>query len=339
MSPLDTSYLVIKGGGDPIDDDRPCEHCGYNLKGLRTVDLCPECGEPVSFLSSPTLMHPDRPGRVLRDTGRMLDAPRVYLRFVAAAFRLIAIGGLVMFASAVYMFFRPEIAPAALGLLGAVVWTIGAVGVCTPRRLGPVRHPIDTKKEWRIERAATVATQPLWMLSFACVLAMLIIDAPAGPLRVGAVAGALVGAIGVAALCVQLMNLSYWAGDTPLAFRLIRNAWCAGFAVFLSIPLALGSLGLYSLWDYPRQYPLLWIFIAFAGAVCLLILYTLVTLVSVWRLGGLVFGDMVTIDKVALRRQIRCIEDQTIPQTVSFDDDPEPPEGDKTLNPYELADE
>lgn len=31
-----------------IDDDRPCIHCGYNLRSLSTDGLCPECGSPVA---------------------------------------------------------------------------------------------------------------------------------------------------------------------------------------------------------------------------------------------------------------------------------------------------
>ena len=29
---------------DGIECDRPCFHCGYNLRGLPTVTTCPECG-------------------------------------------------------------------------------------------------------------------------------------------------------------------------------------------------------------------------------------------------------------------------------------------------------
>lgn len=338
MSPLEPSWLVRRGG-ELIVDDQPCDHCGYNLKGLQTIDLCPECGEPISFLDAPTGLRPYKPGKALRDSGRMLDAPRAYLRFVAAAFRLVAIGGLVMFGSAIYLFFRPSVEGAVIGLLGSLTWTIGAVGVCIPRQLGPVRHPIDTKKEWRVERAVTVATQPLWMLAFACVLPMFLIDAPAGPLRVGAVVGALAAALGIIALFVQLMNLSHWAGDTALAFRLGRNAWLVGLAVLLAIPLALGSLGLFSLWAYPRDYPLLWLFVALAGAVVALALPTLVTLIDVWRLGASIFGDMDTADNVEARRQARFVPQPVRSDPTPIEHEPERPVGSEPLNPYELEDE
>ncbi|HWB21107.1 MAG TPA: hypothetical protein VG711_12455, partial [Phycisphaerales bacterium] len=37
-----------KVAGLPIDDDRACRNCGYNLRGLMTDKACPECGTPIS---------------------------------------------------------------------------------------------------------------------------------------------------------------------------------------------------------------------------------------------------------------------------------------------------
>ena len=31
-----------------IEEDRPCESCGYNLRGLPLSGRCPECGETIS---------------------------------------------------------------------------------------------------------------------------------------------------------------------------------------------------------------------------------------------------------------------------------------------------
>ncbi len=37
----------------PIDQDWTCSHCGYNLRGLRTGDRCPECGHIELYTPSP----------------------------------------------------------------------------------------------------------------------------------------------------------------------------------------------------------------------------------------------------------------------------------------------
>lgn len=31
-----------------VDNDWPCQECGYNLRGANSIGLCPECGHSVA---------------------------------------------------------------------------------------------------------------------------------------------------------------------------------------------------------------------------------------------------------------------------------------------------
>src|SRR5262245_56679789 len=47
---LDASALAQPGAA--IERDAPCNKCGYNLRGLRIGDKCPECGTPIVLVPS-----------------------------------------------------------------------------------------------------------------------------------------------------------------------------------------------------------------------------------------------------------------------------------------------
>ena len=38
----------------PVEDDRQCDQCGYNLRGLRFGGRCPECGTTIRYRRDPT---------------------------------------------------------------------------------------------------------------------------------------------------------------------------------------------------------------------------------------------------------------------------------------------
>jgi hypothetical protein len=47
--------------GQPIEQDRQCEYCGYNLRGLRYGRACPECGTPIRYRRDPHLAFHEMP--------------------------------------------------------------------------------------------------------------------------------------------------------------------------------------------------------------------------------------------------------------------------------------
>ena len=46
---LSNKYLKYRSAmqGEVIDDDKLCDQCGYNVRGLRYGGACPECGTPI----------------------------------------------------------------------------------------------------------------------------------------------------------------------------------------------------------------------------------------------------------------------------------------------------
>ncbi len=50
----------------PVEGDRQCDLCGYNLRGLRFGGRCPECGTTIRYRRDPTLWFDELPLRLIR---------------------------------------------------------------------------------------------------------------------------------------------------------------------------------------------------------------------------------------------------------------------------------
>ena len=50
----------------PIEGDRQCDQCGYNVKGLRFGGRCPECGTPIRYRRDPTFWFDELPLTLIR---------------------------------------------------------------------------------------------------------------------------------------------------------------------------------------------------------------------------------------------------------------------------------
>lgn len=238
--------------GVVIDRDESCGKCGYNLRGLATGSVCPECGVTI------------RP-KGTRFGWTMVDAPIAWLaRFRVGCILLIAAllmgttTELLSFAySFISIFDKRYNAPEAQKLLAAytalqtvagALWWWGVMIVTAPR---PQWKTEGGENEWRRLRQFTRITQFAWGAGFAVVFVRALwgilmgIEIPSlvnGPL--GSVDTAImatgwlligVGLVGMNVAGVYFSHLAAWAPDEDLVPAMLRAPMMLLSAVLLSI--------------------------------------------------------------------------------------------------------
>jgi len=151
----------------PIDEDRPCPHCGYNLRGLPEGQRCPECGgDPAadasdeSYVSSGVVeRHPlvDMFATAMEDERRRWQTGLA----IAAWCVIIAVGAcLLHFAGSLLGGSRmTDGAYLILGLVVSIAWAVTAWFVL-PARLGVIW---PWSRGWR---RFALATQWLWIAGY-----------------------------------------------------------------------------------------------------------------------------------------------------------------------------
>jgi hypothetical protein len=191
--------------GETVTEDRYCEGCGYNLRGLQYGQACPECG--LGSLSS---------GGGARTPTRdpLLTVDESVRRSMKLGFRL---GSLVLLGATilVIVFFfvgtaagpGSVVVPFVVGLCAlALVW-VAAVWLITPFALAEVRQVYaHVGLVCRLLAFALV-------LGLACTVAMQASGLPKGlrgTLGIGAVAGVLFGVVGV---LITVYYVGMIAGD------------------------------------------------------------------------------------------------------------------------------
>ncbi len=65
---LTDKYLKYRAALErrPVEGDRQCDQCGYNLRGLRFGGRCPECGTTIRYRRDPTLWFDELPLTLIR---------------------------------------------------------------------------------------------------------------------------------------------------------------------------------------------------------------------------------------------------------------------------------
>jgi hypothetical protein len=228
--PIDPRELASFRHAQPhiIMTDRPCGRCGYNLKGLKSGAVCPECGTPST-----------RAGGANRLNDCLADAPLFYLRsliFGLVTMILGSIGGVLIF------IFAPAPARALLLAAATIIWWIGVFIVTSPRTPGPnaVRDPVLDSSRLRL---ANRIIQASWILAGIVWIGLGPVASPALTVILLAAILPLIGLFGIVPLAVNLSALADWAADSSLADRFRAAAWAiAAFGSLVLIGLILSAV-------------------------------------------------------------------------------------------------
>ncbi|MFZ4572780.1 MAG: hypothetical protein ACOYN0_00190 [Phycisphaerales bacterium] len=303
-----------------IIDDRACERCGYNLRGLKVADRCPECATPIRpYLASPS----DTLG------GASVEFLRVFARgsmlMGATAFPFFALFCATLWCRPGSKAFAPLVG---FGVLLGTAWSIGVYLTTTPRPgyTGQLHRPKE--EQWNKSRTGTRLTQWAWPAAMVCWLGAAQIPAPAAAppaavvLLATGVLCALVGTIGLGFVILYLIRIALWADDTELADRLKLVPVLSVVSLVLLIaagvigPMLGGGVVTFSL-------------IPIAGCASLFLVYSLWSLIGVsWRLatiGSWALNNRETELDSAQRRSARIVNRIEGGQTRSRRAAPRPP--------------
>lgn len=240
-----------------IVSDRPCRRCGYNLKGLRHGQVCPECGTPIR---SPTS------GRFVNN---MVDAPLEYLRALRLGLGMLSLSIVLGVSAGIATFFTNGPVIPLVGLLCAPLWAGGTWLVTTGR---PIEDdvPSDPILDHAKLRLAIRVTQQICLLAAALLFVGLVAArAAATPAWVAPPAYVLwLYGAGVAALLMNVLTLvpygvylsalSDWAGHGPVSMQfrvsavIITISGGAGLAAAVPVvmnPLGSGVTAIIALWS------------------------------------------------------------------------------------------
>lgn len=224
-----------------IMESRACRSCGYELKGLRIGDHCPECG---------TLIR-SRPKSFNAREGTITDADPKYVRMLAAGFWLMAGGiliaiGAVVLGVVVVWFGGPGLLVSTLGgVLGAVCWCVGSFVVSRPRppEFAERNEPVLDNPTFRL---MVRISGSVWIASVLLNAAHTALESSGGsPLLEGVVLVLLIGVglvsfVSLVPLCIFVSDMSFWMSDDSGGWRLRGAAWT--MAVFGTLALVLTGL-------------------------------------------------------------------------------------------------
>jgi predicted Zn-ribbon and HTH transcriptional regulator len=199
-----------------IAQDRECDHCGYNLKGLPMGGKCPECGSSVRKLSSKT-------------TGTISDeAPTRFVKLLRMGFLLASCAIILRIIGA---FWAAEIS-AGIGLLSALLWIVGIYFITLQR---PNRENIrkdrvlDNDRFRLIVRVVNIAWPADAILTVVLVSLMNstngVSNVLLGLLAALAILISITAWVGMIPTSVYIAELAYWSSNNVIADRLRGAAW------------------------------------------------------------------------------------------------------------------
>jgi len=184
-----------------IDEDRACDNCGYNLRGLKTSGRCPECGTPI------------RRRRSTATERDFCDLPPSTIRRLTPGFYLatLSVLGIALLAAGGFFWSWPAKLFIAVALGCAFTWFI-ALWLMTV----PIELPGGTNRGFARSSRLRLAARWLqlgWFVQAGAVWLDVTSAAPGPALRIIGGAGNLAGVIGIILLAYLLANFAEWVRD------------------------------------------------------------------------------------------------------------------------------
>ena len=205
--------------------DRVCVRCKYNLRGLETGGVCPECGTAITSRK-----------KTIRFADNLVDAPIGYIKLLAVGLGIQAL---------MVVFFAFLIVFRGLGVFAAILMAGSAVGWACAAWIVTAKRP-------KTEQMAPDEILDSDRIRLIARLSQSIVVFGAGALWGAAYTGSgilagLYGVLMVAALFglvpmgIYLSSLADWAGETSVGARLRGSVWllavCGTLLVVLTVAL------------------------------------------------------------------------------------------------------
>lgn len=268
-----------------IEHDRACPSCGYNVRGLRVGDRCPECATPIT-------------GGAVARSDTLGSAPVEYLHQFARGSMLMGVAAAPFFGLLLLAAFLGRgggsllLGATALAAICSIAWAIG-VQLATAPRPAHEDSPRAAEESWSVLRMITRVSQWAFVVSQLCWAGAAQITVSVGGLNPAAkllfgmgLLFAAVGAVGLCFLLAYMIRIAHWADDTELVDRLklIPALLAISFFILLIASVVGPQLG---------GGIISFMLVPIAGVSLLTLMYSVwVTASTCWRFGSLGFWSL-----------------------------------------------